>query len=55
MRTFLEKVLLDSMYDMPSMEYVSYVVLYDAVINCETDPLIIFDGGEQKQIKQDSE
>lgn len=55
LRTILEKVLLDTMYDLPSMENVSKVVLDEAVINGETDPLIIFDGGEQKQIKQASE
>jgi ATP-dependent Clp protease ATP-binding subunit ClpX len=55
LRTILEKVLLDTMYDLPSMENVSKVVLDEAVIKGETDPLIIFDGGEQKQIKQASE
>jgi len=55
LRTILEKVLLDTMYDLPSMENVSKVVLDEAVIRGETDPLIIFDGGEQKQIKQASE
>ena len=55
LRTILEKVLLDTMYDLPSMENVSKVVLDEAVIQGETDPLIIFDGGEQKQIKQASE
>ena len=51
LRTILEKVLLDTMYDLPSMENVSKVVLDEAVINGETDPLIIFDGGEQKQLQ----
>jgi ATP-dependent Clp protease ATP-binding subunit ClpX len=51
LRTILEKVLLDTMYDLPSMESVSKVVLDDAVINGESDPLIIFDGGEKKQLK----
>jgi len=55
LRTILEKVLLDTMYDLPSMENVSKVVLDEAVIKGETDPLIIFDGGDQKQIKQASE
>jgi ATP-dependent Clp protease ATP-binding subunit ClpX len=50
LRTILEKVLLDTMYDLPSMESVSKVVLDDAVINGESDPLIIFDGGDKKQL-----
>ncbi|MGD2117242.1 MAG: ATP-dependent Clp protease ATP-binding subunit ClpX [Chromatiales bacterium] len=50
LRTILEKVLLDTMYDLPSMENVSKVVLDDAVINGESDPLIIFDGGDKKQL-----
>jgi ATP-dependent Clp protease ATP-binding subunit ClpX len=52
LRTILEKVLLDTMYDLPSMENVSKVVLDEAVINGETDPLIIFDGGDQKKIPE---
>ncbi len=52
LRTILEKVLLDTMYDLPSMENVSKVVLDEAVIQGETDPLIIFDGGDQKQITE---
>ncbi len=51
LRTILEKVLLDTMYDLPSMDNVSKVVLDEAVINGETDPLIIFDGGEKKQLQ----
>ena len=54
LRTILEKVLLDTMYDLPSMDDVSKVVLDDAVIKGETDPLIIFDGGDQKKIQQAS-
>ena len=52
LRTILEKVLLDTMYDLPSMENVSKVVLDEAVIKGETDPLIIFDGGDQKKITE---
>jgi len=51
LRTILEKVLLDTMYDLPSMDDVSKVVVDEAVIKGESDPLVIFDGGEQKQLK----
>ncbi len=52
LRTILEKVLLDTMYDLPSMENVSKVVVDESVIKGESEPLVIFDGGEpQKQIQ----
>ncbi len=49
LRSILERVLLDTMYDLPSMDNVSKVVIDEGVINSETEPLLIFDGGEQKQ------
>jgi len=44
LRTILESVLLDSMYDLPSMENVSKVVVDEAVIKGESPPYIIYDG-----------
>ncbi|MEJ2382252.1 MAG: AAA family ATPase, partial [Gammaproteobacteria bacterium] len=49
LRTILEHVLLDIMYDLPSMENVSKVVIDDAVINGEAKPYVIYDGSEQQQ------
>jgi len=46
LRTILESTLLDIMYDLPSMEGVSKVVVDDAVIDGETQPYIIYEGGE---------
>ncbi len=48
LRTILEQVLLDIMYDLPSMDNVSKVVIDEAVIKGESEPYIIFDGGEQQ-------
>lgn len=48
LRTILEQVLLDTMYDLPSMENVSKIVVDGAVITGENDPYIIYDGGEKK-------
>lgn len=48
LRTILEQVLLDTMYDLPSMDNASKVVIDEAVINGESEPYIIFDGGEQQ-------
>ena len=47
LRTILEQVLLDTMYELPSMENASKVVIDEAVIKGESEPYIIFDGGEQ--------
>lgn len=44
LRTIMEQVLLDIMYDLPSMDDVSKVVLDGSVIAGENDPLIIYDG-----------
>ncbi len=46
LRTILEQTLLDIMYELPSMDGVSKVVVDDAVINGETQPYIIYEGGE---------
>ena len=47
LRTIMEKVLLDTMYDLPSMDDVSKVVIDETVINGENDPYIIFEGGDK--------
>ena len=36
------------MYDLPSMDNASKVVIDEAVIKGESEPYIIFDGGEQQ-------
>ena len=50
LRTIMEKVLLDIMYDLPSMDDVSKVVIDESVIEGENAPYIIFDGGDQQQL-----
>ncbi len=49
LRTIMEQVLLDIMYDLPSMDNVSKVVLDGSVIAGENDPLIIYDGIDQQR------
>ena len=44
LRTILEQTLLDTMYDLPSMENVSKVVLDGAVIAGESEPYILLEG-----------
>jgi ATP-dependent Clp protease ATP-binding subunit ClpX len=50
LRTILEHFLLDTMYDLPSMDDVTKVVLDEAVIKGESAPYMIFGGGEPRQI-----
>jgi ATP-dependent Clp protease ATP-binding subunit ClpX len=47
LRTLVEHTLLDTMYELPSMENVSKVVIDDAVIRGESNPYIIYDNSEQ--------
>jgi ATP-dependent Clp protease ATP-binding subunit ClpX len=53
LRSILEGVLLDTMYDLPSMEGLSKVVLDEDVIVNKTKPLLMFEGGEQKTAASD--
>ena len=46
LRSILEHVLLDTMYDLPSMENVVKVVIDEGVIKSETDPILIYDQGD---------
>ncbi len=53
LRTIIESVLLDTMYDIPSMENVSKVVIDEAVIGGEAKPYLIYDGAEQSKAVSD--
>ncbi len=53
LRTVLEQVLLDTMYDLPSMDGVSKVLIDDNVINGTTRPYLIYAGTEQKRLAAD--
>ena len=46
LRTIMEQILLDTMYDLPSMENVSKVVIDENVIDGESKPYMIFDAPE---------
>ena len=48
LRTILEQTLLDTMYDLPSMDDVKKVVVDGAVISGESEPYILFEGGEKQ-------
>jgi len=54
LRTILENVLLDTMYDLPSSPDVSKVVVDEAVINGETEPYLIYDqNANEKKVAKD--
>ena len=53
LRTVMEQVLLDTMYDLPSMEDVSKVVVDESVIVGENEPYIIYEGGEKQLAASD--
>ncbi|HUD42120.1 MAG: ATP-dependent Clp protease ATP-binding subunit ClpX [Dokdonella sp.] len=47
LRTIIEQVLLDTMFDLPSLEHVSKVVVDEAVINGQAEPYLIYRGNMQ--------
>ena len=47
LRSILESVLLETMYELPSMRSVSKVIVDEGVINEETDPILIYEGSDQ--------
>lgn len=53
LRSILEQVLLDTMYDLPSMENVSKVVIDEGFINGESGPLLIYENPEKPLLAQE--
>jgi ATP-dependent Clp protease ATP-binding subunit ClpX len=49
LRTILENVLLDTMYDLPSMEDVTKVVVDETVVNGENKPYMMFESDESRR------
>ncbi|MGM0553061.1 MAG: ATP-dependent Clp protease ATP-binding subunit ClpX [Pseudomonadota bacterium] len=55
LRTIMENILLDTMYELPSMEGVSKVVIDEAVIRGDAEPYLIYDNTSfSKQAAADS-
>jgi ATP-dependent Clp protease ATP-binding subunit ClpX len=50
LRTILEQVLLETMYELPSLEHVSKVVVDDAVIDGQAEPYLIYRGNLQQRV-----
>ena len=47
LRTILENILLDVMYDLPSMQNVSKVVVDDAVVRGESKPFVVYENSDK--------
>jgi len=50
LRSILENVLLDTMYDLPSMDNVAKVVVDESVVQGKSKPLILYNNREKKRI-----
>ena len=50
LRSIMENVLLDTMYDLPSMEGISKVVIDEAMVNGVSKPLMIYDVPEVEEL-----
>ncbi len=48
LRSIVEAVLLDTMYDLPSSKDVTKVVIDESVIKGESDPLLIYETSENQ-------
>lgn len=53
LRTILENILLDTMYELPSQDNVSKVVIDASVVAGDNKPLLVYEGGDKKQISQE--
>jgi ATP-dependent Clp protease ATP-binding subunit ClpX len=54
LRSILESVLLDTMYDLPGSESVSKVVIDESVITGESSPMLIYENIDQAAPKEGS-
>ncbi len=54
LRTILENILLDTMYDLPSLEGVSRVVIDEAVVEGSNRPYLVYEGGEPQKLSQEN-
>ena len=53
LRTIMEQVLLDTMYELPSMEGVSKVVIDESTVKGETKPYVIYEHNERRAASSD--
>ena len=53
LRTILENILLDTMYELPSIEGVSKVVIDESVVEGSNRPYLVYEGGEPQAQNQE--
>ena len=53
LRSILESVLLDTMYDLPSLESVAKVIIDESVIKGESDPMLMYENKEPAKAAQE--
>ena len=53
LRTILEHILLNTMFDLPSLDNVCKVVVDEAVVRGDSPPLLIIKGKEQSRLAGD--
>ncbi|MES0327535.1 MAG: ATP-dependent Clp protease ATP-binding subunit ClpX, partial [Gammaproteobacteria bacterium] len=53
LRTILENILLDTMYELPSQDDVAKVVIDASVVAGDNQPLLVYEGGDKKQVSQE--
>jgi ATP-dependent Clp protease ATP-binding subunit ClpX len=54
LRTILENILLDTMYDLPSLEGVSRVVIDETVVEGSNQPYLVYEGGETHKLSRET-
>jgi len=54
LRSILEGVLLNTMYELPSMEGVGKVVIDEAVVKGESQPLLIYQNSDKRPVTRDA-
>jgi len=50
LRTILENILLDTMYELPSLDGVSKVVIDETVVEGNNQPYLVYEGGERQKL-----
>ncbi|KAG1661918.1 Lon protease [Nymphon striatum] len=50
LRSIMEKILLDTMYDLPSEKDVTKVVIDESVVNGESQPYLIYETSQSNQV-----
>jgi len=55
LRSIMEQVLLDTMYELPSMEEVRKVIVDESVIKGDSDPILIYEGTEAPRLARQTD